>query len=155
MASSWQRRRAERQSTRMEFGLLGPLRVAVDCREVLPRRAKQRALLALLLLQAGDVVSVDRLIDALWEERPPPSALNALQGHVSALRRLLGPERVETRPPGYVFHLEDDELDLRRFERLLEESRSASGEARRAALTQALRLFRGEPLADFRYEAFA
>src|SRR5207237_4004721 len=125
--------------------------VSSDGRDLLPRRAKQRALLACFLLEAGDVVSVDRLLYGLWGEQPPPTALSALQGHVSALRRLLGAERVETRAPGYVFRLDPEELDLRRFERLLAARRAAADPSSRATLAgEALALSRGEPLADFR-----
>src|SRR5438132_1643080 len=140
----------------MEFGLLGPLAVSRDGRDLLPTRAKQRALLAMLLLDANDVVSSDRLVEALWGERPPAKALNALHGHVSALRKGLGAERIETRAPGYLLLVEPGELDADRFEHLLAASRAATEPAKRSALAaEALALFRGEPMSDFRYEPFA
>jgi DNA-binding SARP family transcriptional activator len=79
---------------------------------------KQRALLALLLLESNRVVSSDRLIDALWEEQPTATAQKALQVYVSQLRKLLGKERVQTKAPGYVLRVEPDEFDLARFTRL-------------------------------------
>src|SRR5436309_1434632 len=102
----------------MEFRILGPLEVVSDGRALDLGGHKQRTLLALLLLQANRVVSSDRLIDALWEERPPGTATKALQVHVSQLRKLVGRERLETRAPGYLLRVEPDELDLARFELL-------------------------------------
>jgi len=84
----------------MEFRILGPFEVSDRGRE-LRLGAKQRALLAMLLVHANEVVSAERLIDGLWGERPPETAPTALQVHVSQLRKLLGAERIETRPPGY------------------------------------------------------
>jgi DNA-binding SARP family transcriptional activator/tetratricopeptide (TPR) repeat protein len=106
---------------------------------------KQRALLALLLLEANRVVSSDRLIDALWDEQPTPTAQKALQVYVSQLRKLLGKERLQTKPPGYVLRVEPDELDLARFRRLQAEGR----------LQEALALWRGPPLAEFAHDRFA
>ena len=80
---------------------------------------------------ANEVVSTDRLIDAVWGESPPASAQSALQVHVHALRQALGAERIETRPPGYLLRVEPDELDVDRFHALV-----ARGDA--AALTEAL-----------------
>src|ERR1051326_127193 len=85
----------------MEFRILGPLEVRSDGYAIDLGGAKQRALLAALLLDANNVVSTDRLIDALWEDNPPETAPKALQVYVSGLRKLLGKERVETRAPGY------------------------------------------------------
>jgi DNA-binding SARP family transcriptional activator len=138
----------------VEFHVLGRLEVLDDGRDITPARPKQRALLALLLLRAGEVVTVDEAVDALWGEAPPPAARNALQGHVTALRKLLGPDRIETRA-GYLLRLGDDELDLDRFERLVTDARDRPPEERAALLGEALALFRGEPLEDFRYETFA
>ena len=76
----------------MEFSILGPLRVLDGGRDLTPGRAKQRALLAMLLLHRNQVVGSDRLVEALWGETPPASAPTALHGHVSALRKLLGAE---------------------------------------------------------------
>src|SRR5260221_7559427 len=129
----------------MEFRILGPLEVFEDGRALDLGGAKQRAALAVLALNANRVVSRDLLIEALWDAEPTESAGKALQGYVSQLRKVLGRERLETRPPGYLLRLEPDELDLARFERLYE-----SGDAEAA-----LALWRGDPLADFADQRFA
>jgi DNA-binding SARP family transcriptional activator len=121
--------------------------------------AKQRALLAVLLLHPNDAVASDHLVDELWGERPPATAGHTIQVYVSNLRKLLGQERVLRRPTGYALKVERNELDLERFERLLEEGRSArsAGDPGTAArvLRQALSLWRGPALADFTYDGFA
>ena len=99
----------------MRYGILGPLELNEDGRSIEIAGAKQRTLLAMLLLNANRVVSSDALIDALWEEQPPCTAVKALQVHVSQLRKLLGKERLETRAPGYVLRVEPDAFDLERF----------------------------------------
>ena len=139
----------------MEFRILGRLEVADGGREAAPRRRKQRALLALLLLRAGEVVTVDEALDALWGVRPPPAARNAVQGHVATLRKLLGRDRIATRESGYTLRLEEDELDLHRFERLLSDARGRPPRKQAELLSEALALFRGAPLEDFRYDDFA
>lgn len=132
----------------MEFRILGPLEV-VDGGRFLPLGgARQRAMLALLLTRPNEVVSTDRLIDELWGAEAPRTALNTVQYYVSQLRKLLGAERIVTRPPGYAIRVERGELDLERFELLLER-----GDAE--ALREALALWRGPALADFVYERFA
>jgi peptide/nickel transport system substrate-binding protein len=143
----------------VEFRILGPLEVRADDRTLALGGRKPRALLALLLLHANEVVSRDRLIDRLWGERPPPSANQSLDTYVSRLRRELGRERLLRRPPGYVLALEPDELDLMRFEQLVATAREASarGNASEASanLRAALALWRGPALADVLYEPFA
>ena len=140
----------------MEFRLLGRFEVEADGVDLTPPRRQHRALLALLLLHADEVVTTDDCVEALWGERPPGTAQTALHGHVSALRKRLGAERIETRPPGYLLRLQDeDAVDIRRFERLAAEAPTAGRVARSEQLGKALALFRGEPLADFRFEAFA
>ena len=127
---------------------------------------QQRALLALLLLNANQVVSRDRLIDELWGPSPPPSAPKLVQVYVSRLRKALDPGRVDhgdellvTQAPGYVLRVPWEEIDLRRFEHLSEDGRRAlaTGAPALAAetLRQALELWRGAPLADFTFEGFA
>jgi predicted ATPase/DNA-binding SARP family transcriptional activator len=138
----------------VEFRILGPLTVIGDGRDLTPSRPKERALLALLLLRAGELVGVDEAVDALWGESPPAAARNAVQGHVSRLRRALGADRIETRD-GYRLHVRPGELDLDRFERLVTDARGRPASERTTLLDEALSLFRGEPLADFRYESFA
>ena len=132
----------------MEFRILGPLEVVAAGKPVALGGARQRALLALLLTRPNEVVSTDRLIDELWGPAPPRAALNTVQYYVSQLRKLLGAERIETRPPGYAIRIAPGELDLERFELLLER-----GDAE--ALSEALALWRGPALADFAYEPFA
>src|SRR5437763_1962735 len=142
----------------MEFRILGPLEVATPNGLVSLGGPKQRALLAILLANANEVVSSDRLIDRLWGERPPDTAPKALQVHVSQLRKALGSSFVQTRPPGYVLELGTADLDLHRFRRLRDEARSTAGSdpARTSELLdEALALWRGAPLADFTYEPFA
>lgn len=138
--------------TGMEFRLLGPVEVLDRARALPLGGRKQRALLALLLLHSGDVVSRDRLIDELWQGRPPPSAETTLRSYLSRLRRELGSERLRRQPPGYLLALDPGELDARRFERLAGEGREAlaAGRAGEAAelLRQALELWRGPVAAD-------
>jgi DNA-binding SARP family transcriptional activator len=129
----------------MRYGVLGPLQVSGDKRSIEIAGSKQRALIAMLLLHANEVVSTDRLIDALWGEAPPGSARNGLQVYVSHLRKLLGGQRLRTLPPGYVLVVAEGELDLDGFRRL-----AAAGK-----FHDALSLWRGRPLADFAFERFA
>src|SRR5436305_1163921 len=136
-----------------EFRVLGPVEASVDGEPIALPAAKPRALLAALLLERNRVVPVSRLIDDLWGEVPPETAMKALQGYVSQLRKAIGPERLLTRPPGYELRVEDGELDLDRFERLAREGREllAAGDSKAAAkrLGEALELWRGAPLAEF------
>lgn len=131
----------------MEFRILGSLEV-VDHGRTLPLGgAKQRALLAALLLSPNRAVSVDRLIDVLWPTRPPSSAANALQFHVSQLRKLLG-EVIVTREPGYLIQVDDGQLDLMEFERLVAAAAGKEAERTSALLGEALELWRGEPVLE-------
>jgi DNA-binding SARP family transcriptional activator len=139
-----------------EFGLLGPLQVLIDGRELELRRPKLRSLVALLLLRAGEVVSTDRLVEDLWAGRPPKTAVGSLQNLVSELRKSLGPEVVKTRPPGYVLDVDPEHVDLHRFERLVAQAAETErAEQQAALLREALALWRGPPLADLATEAFA
>src|SRR3989442_8599027 len=105
----------------MEFQILGPVEVIEDGQALDLGGQKQRAVLAMLLLEANRVVSSDRLIEALWEEEPPETAQKALQVYVSQLRKVVGRERLETKAPGYRLRVEPGELDLERFQRLVAE----------------------------------
>ena len=136
----------------VEYRILGPLDVMVDGRAVALAGRHQRALLALLLAHANEVVPLDRLIDGLWDEAPPETAANIVQGYVSQLRKLLGRETIVTRGRGYALIAADGALDLQRFEQ-----RAASGTAEHAAgrpeaaaneLRAALALWRGPSLSD-------
>ena len=139
-----------------EFRLLGPLEVLRDGRPVPLRAAKQRALLADLLVHRGKVVSVDRLVDDLWQESPPTGARHALEAHASRLRGALGDaEALVAQPPGYALEVEPDAVDVVRFERLLAEARAAAPEQAAELAAAGLALWRGPALADFAYEPFA
>ncbi|MGH2992910.1 MAG: BTAD domain-containing putative transcriptional regulator [Solirubrobacterales bacterium] len=150
----------------MEFQILGPLEVRREGRPVALGAAKQRTLLAILLVRPNEVVSADRLIEELWAEAPE-TAGNVLQVYVGKLRRALEPTRARggageillTRAPGYILRVEPGQLDTESFERLLTEGRGAreAGENPVAAetLRAALELWRGPALADFTYEPFA
>ena len=105
----------------MELRILGPLEAVDDERRAVRLGGPRvRAVLAQLLLRPNEVVSTDRLVDAVWGEAPPPSATGALQVHVHALRKALGADRIVTRAPGYVIRVDDGELDALRFEGLVE-----------------------------------
>ena len=133
----------------MDFRILGPLEVVEQGRPLPLGGAKQRTLLALLLTRANEVVSSDRLIDELWGAQPPPTAANALHYHVSQLRKALAPhEAIVTQEPGYLIRVGPDDLDLLRFEALVEEGRRAAPEIAARRLRDALELWRGPPLAD-------
>jgi DNA-binding SARP family transcriptional activator len=141
----------------VQFRILGPLEVTDDQQQVPLGGASQRALLALLLLHANEVVSNDRLLDELWGDEPPGSGVTALQVRVSQLRKALGQagERLETKPPGYLLQVGPEELDLDRFTRLLDQADGAEPAVAAEQLRQALALWRGSALADFAYESFA
>jgi DNA-binding SARP family transcriptional activator len=144
----------------VEFRILGPLEVDGAAGPIELSGGKQRALLAILLLHANEVVDSARLIEALWSEGAPTDAAKALQIHVSRLRRALAPgDVVQTRPGGYLVAADADSLDLPRFEQLGARGRSllaaANAAAAREALVEALALWRGAPLAEFAWEPFA
>ena len=144
----------------MEFRLLGTLEVCdADGRPIDAGRPMQRALLAMLLLEAGRVVPVASIVDGLWGDDPPPSADNSIQGYVSRLRKALAPDApIDRAGPGYRLTVAPDTIDIVRFERLAAEARSAlsRGEATAAAaaLDRALALHRGPPLGEFVGPAF-
>jgi len=141
--------------TTVEFRILGPLEVVEEGRPLTLGGPRQRALLAILLTHANEVVSSDRLIDELWGAQPPRTAANALQYHVSQLRKTLGPsEALVTREPGYLIRVGPHELDLLRFEQLVEEARLAPADQAARLLHDALSLWRGPPLADLASELF-
>jgi DNA-binding SARP family transcriptional activator len=140
----------------VDFRILGPLEVIAGGRSLPLGGAKQRALLALLLLHANEVVSTDRLLDDLWGDEPPGSGATALRVRVSQLRKALDPGDVlVTRAPGYMLRVGPDQLDLFRFERLVGEADGAEPSLAGAALREALQLWRGPALADVAYEPFA
>jgi DNA-binding SARP family transcriptional activator/class 3 adenylate cyclase len=137
------------------FRLLGPLEVHGDEGPLALGGQKQKKVLAVLLLNAGRVVSTDQLVDAVWGNNAPKTAATSLQNFVSQLRKVVGAATLVTKPPGYVLRVEPDGLDVNRFVRLVAEARSADLSDRPEILRQVLGLWRGAPLADFTYEAFA
>jgi DNA-binding SARP family transcriptional activator len=141
----------------MEFRILGPLEVLDGDRTLGLSGQRQRSLLALLLLHANQVVSSGRLIEELWPEEATESHAGALQTSVSRLRKSLGPgaELVITLPTGYMVKLAPEQLDLDRFERLVQEAADAEPQEAAEQLRDALALWRGPALADFAYEPFA
>ena len=143
----------------MEFRLLGPLEVLVDERQMPLGGARQRAVLAILLIHRREVVPVDRVVDELWGERPPDTAVKTIQVYVSRLRKELGDGVLLTRGGGYALEVNGDAVDADRFQRLADQGRQAleDGDPRRAcdSLSAALELWRGPPLADVAYESFA
>jgi DNA-binding SARP family transcriptional activator/glutamine cyclotransferase len=132
----------------MKFLILGPLEVVEGGREIAVAGSKPRALLAVLLLHANEVVSRDRLVDELWGDAPPETAATALQVHVSQLRKALGRETIVTRAPGYVIRVGPGDLDAERFESLLEDAHGQEAAVAAETLRQALGLWRGPALAD-------
>jgi DNA-binding SARP family transcriptional activator len=144
---------------RVEFRILGPLEVVENGRPLRLGSRKQRALLALLVLHAGKVVSRDQLIDDLWHGEPPAAAETTLRSHISRLRSALGASRLLSRAPGYSLVLAPEELDAARCERLLKDGRDALAQGRPSTAADRLRsavgLWRGSALADVAYEPFA
>ncbi|MDQ6945679.1 MAG: AAA family ATPase [Actinomycetota bacterium] len=151
----------------MEFRILGPLELERDGECLRLGRPKERAVLAVLLVHANRVVSLDRLIDLLWAGQPPSRATATLQGYISNLRRALEHQRMSraraqilvTRPPGYVLFVGPDELDARRFQDLAARGAAlfnrGDAEAAHRDLSEALELWRGPALAEFAGEDFA
>ena len=140
----------------MEFRILGPLEVVEQGRPLRLGGSRQRALLAVLLTRANEVVSKDRLIDELWGAHPPEAAGNALQYHVSRLRKTLArDDAIVTRPPGYLIRVAPEELDLLRFEELVQRAQKSPPEPSAQLLRDALGLWRGPALSDLADEPFA
>jgi DNA-binding SARP family transcriptional activator/ABC-type branched-subunit amino acid transport system substrate-binding protein len=134
----------------MDFRVLGPLEVIDGGEPLSLGGARQRAVLAYLVLEANRVVPTERLIDQIWGDEPPDAARQALFAYVSRLRKLLGPGRIQARPPGYVLRAERREVDALRFTDLVDEAHRASAdrEAVAARLAEALELWRGATLSD-------
>jgi DNA-binding SARP family transcriptional activator len=143
----------------LEFRVLGPLEVRRDGAVLPLGGAKVRALLAVLLIYAGRVFSTDSMIEAIWSSGAPGDARHALEATVTRLRRALGIDGVvQNQPPGYLLALDPQALDSVRFRRLLAEAADlVEADARRAAVRadDALALWRGEPYAEFAFDAFA
>jgi DNA-binding SARP family transcriptional activator len=151
----------------VRFRVLGPLTVTAESGGAVALGGhRQAAVLAALLVQVNRAVPVDRLVDDVWGERAPPTAIDTLQAYVSNLRRLLEPDRAPRAPStlivrhaaGYLAHVDPGRLDATRFEELVARARvrvTAAPDAARADLTEALALWHGPVLADFPHEPFA
>lgn len=139
----------------LEFRILGPLEVSDGDGPVPLGGQRQRALLAVLLLQHGHVVPSDVIVHELWGERPPPTASSSLQNAVSTLRKALGADVLVTRSPGYLLAVSPDQIDAGRFEAAVADARRAAPAERARLLREALALWRGPPLADLMFESFA
>lgn len=144
----------------LEFRILGPLEVVGSAGPIQLGGPKQRGTLAILLLNANRVVSIDALADQLYAGRAPVTAATQVHRQISELRKTLGEDaRIETRSPGYAIRVAPEQLDLKRFEQLTEEAAGAlaRGESRAALELQreALSLWRGPALADLEHEPFA
>ena len=129
----------------VEFRLLGLLEVVAENEPVRIVRGRESALLALLLLHPNQPLATDRIVEELWGASAPVNAAKSVHIYVSRLRKALGGDRIETTSAGYRIRLEAGELDSDRFAQLASEGRRQ----------EALALWRGEPLADFRFDAFA
>jgi peptide/nickel transport system substrate-binding protein len=136
----------------MRIAVLGLLEVEEDGRLLELGSGRQRALLARLLVQVGEPISAERLIDDLWAGRPPATAAKLLQGYVSQLRRVLPPDTIVTRGSGYLLVAETDAGE---FERMLREAGGQEANKRAETLRSALMLWRGPAYADVEYEAWA
>src|SRR5688500_15277693 len=144
--------------------LLGSFDVIVAGESVAPAGAKRRALLALLALRTNEVVPVERLVDGIWGDDPPASAVNLVHTYVSLWRRVLddrlgagaGRRRLERVGAGYRLHLRPDELDLGEVSRLAVSGRAAVQQGRwveaATLLDQARQIWGDEVLADLRGE---
>jgi DNA-binding SARP family transcriptional activator len=143
----------------LQVGVLGPLVVERDGANVVPSSPKPRALFIDLLLHCGKTIGRDRIIDDLWGERPPATAAGVVQNYISQLRRYLGADVLSTSGQGYALVAELVTTDIAEFEAQLERARRARDggdvEAVQRATTDALALWRGEPLADVAFESFA
>jgi DNA-binding SARP family transcriptional activator len=141
----------------VEFRILGPLEVWLEGEQIPLRGARQRALLAILILHANEIVSSDRLIEDVWGEEPPDSGDVTLRVRISQLRKSLGAagQAIVTRAPGYMIVVERNQLDLHRFEQLVAEAEKAEPATASTKLRDALALWRGPPLSEFTYEQFA
>ncbi len=147
----------------MEFRVLGPMEIVVDGRSIHLPTGRGRTLLAMLIVRAGEVLSIDHLIDQLWGDSPPPTVETALQGLVSKLRMRLEPGRppgvppqlLVTRPPGYALTIDPGQVDANRFRHIVAHAEALPVDEAASVLERALALWRGPALADVRYEPFA
>jgi len=144
-----------RSPVTLDFRILGPLEVSDETRLVALGGPRQRALLAILVLEAGRLVSTDRLVDLLWGREAPKTATASLQNSVARLRRALGADVIETRAPGYLLDVAPHQIDARRFETMLGDARRLPAGERCEQAEAALALWRGAALAEFAFDDFA
>jgi lactate 2-monooxygenase len=139
----------------LDFRILGPIQARDNGRALSLGGSKRRAVLAILLLHANEVVTVDRLVDDLWADHPPQNAVAAIHNHVSRLRKIVGADVIVTRQGGYSLKVNPAAIDLHRFEQLAAEAELANSVTRATRLREALELWRGPALADLTLEPFA
>lgn len=143
---------------RREYRILGPLEVRIDGEPIVVNAGRPRALLAVLLLHPGNTMGLTRLVDAVWGPAPPASADQLMRVYVSQLRKAIGDDAILTRAPGYALALDGAEVDSLDFRRLVEEAdrlRAENAEEGLKRYEDALRLWRGDVLADTPVEADA
>ncbi|MGW4111529.1 BTAD domain-containing putative transcriptional regulator [Actinosynnema sp. NPDC004786] len=145
---------ADRSKSGLEFGVLGPLQVLADGRQLVIGRKGMRGLLAMLVLEANRVVPIDEIVDSLWGDDPPATARTIVHGYVSRLRRMLeeadpaGSARILTTPPGYQLSVDPWRLDFHRARQLVSSARGKPAPIRAQLLRESLGLWRGQVLAD-------
>ncbi|MFJ6670086.1 BTAD domain-containing putative transcriptional regulator [Actinosynnema sp. NPDC091369] len=145
---------ADRGRSGLEFGVLGPLQVLADGRQLVIGRKGMRGLLAMLVLEANRVVPIDEIVDSLWADEPPATARTIVHGYVSRLRRMLeeadpaGSARILTTPPGYQLSVDPWRLDFHRARQLVSSARGKPAPIRAQLLRESLGLWRGQVLAD-------
>lgn len=145
---------ADRSKSGLEFGVLGPLQVLADGRQLVIGRKGMRGLLAMLVLEANRVVPIDEIVDSLWADDPPATARTIVHGYVSRLRRMLeeadpaGSARILTTPPGYQLSVDPWRLDFHRARQLVSSARGKPAPIRAQLLRESLGLWRGQVLAD-------
>ena len=138
----------------LDFRILGRLEVVRDGSALELTGRRTISALVFLLLEANRVVPAERIVDALWGEEPPPTAQTALRNTVSQLRKVLGNEAIETRPPGYMLKVDADAIDLARVERRIAAAGKTQGPGRVRLLREALAEWRGTPFQDIPYATF-
>jgi DNA-binding SARP family transcriptional activator len=148
-------RRACYKTHMAAFKILGPLEVVGDDGPVVLGGPKQRALVALLLIHADEILSTDRIVDELWSGKPPKTATTSLWNLIAHVRKVLPADTLVTKPGGYSLQIGDNELDYRSFEQLVEEARRVDGRRRSELLQRALDIWRGPVLDDLAFESLA
>lgn len=136
----------DREPDGLAIGVLGELELLVDGRPARLTTGRLRTLLVMLAMSAGETVSVDRLAIGLWSDQPPDSVRRSLQTYLSRLRTAIGAKLIETRSAGVLLHIDQDNVDALRFERLLDRARQEQDtDSERMLLDAALGLWRGDP----------